>query len=186
MGDVICCHHFLILSSPDSFAIIQTTIVLPIKEKGLSQMTLIHRLSTIVGSLLLIGTVVLLAACSTAGSTPSPPTATAAFHTTLKTTDGQFVVQFSVTPNQLGLNVFTVGVEDASSGKPAPKMQTQLSTTMLDMDMGTDQVDLQPNGHGQYSSQGTLSMAGHWEIRILLRTQDATLHEASVELDTPT
>jgi len=79
-------------------------------------MTLIHRMSKIVGSLLLIGTVVLLAACSTAGSKPSPPTATAAFHTTLKTTDGQFLVQFSVTPNRLGLNVFTVGVEDASSG----------------------------------------------------------------------
>ena len=162
-------------------------MVFPNKEKGLSQMTLIHRLSTRVGSLLLIGTVVLLAACtSTTGSTPSPPTATAAFHTTLKTTDGQFVVQFSVTPNRLGLNVFTVGVEDAGSGKPAPTMQTQLSTTMLDMDMGTDQVDLQPNGHGQYSAQGTLSMAGHWEMRILLRTPDATLHEASVELDTPT
>ena len=149
-------------------------------------MTLIHRLSIRVGSLLLIGIVVLLAACSTAGRTPSPATATAAFHTTLKTTDGQFLVQFSVTPNRLGLNVFTVGVEDAGSGKPAPTMQTQLSTTMLDMDMGTDQVDLQPNGHGQYSAQGTLSMGGHWEFRILLRTPDATLHEASVELDTPT
>jgi copper transport protein len=171
----------------DSFAIIQTTIVFPIIVKGLLQMTLIHRLSTIVGSLLLlVGTVVLLAACSTAGSTPSPPTEAAAFHTTLKTTDGQFVVQFSVTPNRLGLNVFTVGVEDASSGKPAPKMQTQLSTTMLDMDMGTDLVDLQPDGHGQYSAQGTLSMGGHWEIRILLRTPGTTLHEASVILDTPT
>jgi len=152
----------------------------------MSQMTLIHRLSTRKGSLLLIVTVVLLAACSSAGNTPSQPTETAAFHTILKTTDGQFVVQFSVTPNRLGLNVFTVGVKDASSGKPAPKMQTQLSTTMLDMDMGTDQVDLQPNGHGQYSAQGTLSMGGHWEIRILLRTPDATLHEASVTLDTPT
>jgi copper transport protein len=161
-------------------------MVFPNKEKGLSQMTLIHRLSTRMGSLLLIGIVVLFAACSSAGSTPSPPTEAPAFHTTLKTTDGQFVVQFSVTPNRLGLNVFTVGVEDASSGKPAPKMQTQLSTTMLDMDMGTDQVDLQPNVHGQYSAQGTLSMGGHWEIRILLRTPDATLHEASVELDTPT
>jgi len=149
-------------------------------------MTLIHRLLTRMGSLLLIVTVALLAACSSAGNTPSPPTATAAFHTIQKTTDGQFVVQFSVTPNRLGLNVFTVVVEDASGGKPAPKMQTQLSTTMLDMDMGTDQVDLQPNGHGQYSAQGTLSMGGHWEIRILLRTPDATLHEASVTLDTPT
>jgi nitrogen fixation protein FixH len=63
-------------------------------------------------------------------------------------------------------------------------MQAQLSTTMLDMDMGTDQVDLQPNGHGQYSAQGTLSMAGHWEIRVLLRTPDTALHVASVEINT--
>jgi len=148
-------------------------------------MTVIHRLSTIGGSLLLlVGIVALLAACSSAGSATAPPTA--AYHTTLKTTDGQFVVQFSVTPNRLGLNVFTLAVEDASSGKSTPQMQAQLSTTMLDMDMGTDLVDLQPVGHGQYSAQGTLSMGGHWEIRILLRTPDAILHEASVELDTPT
>ena len=57
---------------------------------------------------------------------------------------------------------------------------------MLDMEMGTDQVDLQPHGHRQYSAQGMLSMAGRWQIRILLRTPDATLHEASLELDTPT
>ena len=57
---------------------------------------------------------------------------------------------------------------------------------MLDMEMGTDQVDLQPHGHRQYSTQGMLSMAGRWQIRILLRTSNATLHEASLELDTPT
>ncbi len=149
-------------------------------------MTLIHRVSRCMGTVLLISAVVLLAACSAAGSTPSAPTEVAAYHTTLKTTDDQFVVQFSVTPNRLGLNVFTVGVEDASSGNPAPTMQAELSTTMLDMDMGTDQIDLQPHGHGEYSAQGALSMAGHWEIRILLRTPDATLHEASVEINTPT
>ena len=149
-------------------------------------MPLTHRLSTLMGSLLLISIVVFLAACSTTGSVPSTPTETAAFHSTLKTTDGQFVIQLSVTPNRLGLNNFIVGVENATSGKPVPAMQAQLSTTMLDMDMGTDEIGLQPNGHGQYSTQGTLSMAGHWEIRILLHTPDATLHEASVEIDTQT
>jgi hypothetical protein len=47
-------------------------------------------------------------------------------------------------------------------------MKAQLSTTMLDMDVGSDEIGLQPNGHNQYSAQGTLSMAGHLEIRILL------------------
>ena len=81
------------------------------------------------------------------------------------------MIQFSVTPNRLGLNVFTAGVEDAQSGKPAPGLHVQLTTTMLDMAMGSDQVDLLSNGPGQYSAQGTLSMGGHWEISLLLLTQ---------------
>ena len=83
-----------------------------------------------------------------------------------------------------GLNVFTVKVEEVSSGKPAPSLQAQLSTTHLDLDMGTDQVDLQPDGHVQYSAQGGLPMSGHWEIGILLLTSGATVHVASVKLDT--
>lgn len=147
-------------------------------------MTSIHRLSMIVRSILLVGAVVFLAACGAGGGTQTPPTGAAGFHATLKTTDGQFEIQFSVTPNQLGLNVFTVGLEEARSGKPAPGMQVQLSTTMLDMDMGTDEVKLLPDGHGQYSVQEMLSMSGHWEIRILLRPPDAILHQTSVKLTT--
>jgi copper transport protein len=149
-------------------------------------MASIHRLSMIGGSLLfLVGAVALFAACATGGTgTQASPTRTPAFHASLKTTDGQFVIQFSVTPDRLGLNVFTVGVKDARSGKPAPSLQVQLATTMLDMNMGTDQVNLLPDGHGQYSAQGALSMSGHWQMRLLLRTPDATLHRASVELNT--
>ena len=149
-------------------------------------MALIHHLLRSKGSILLLVCVaLLLAACSTDGAdTQATATGTAAFHTTLKTTDGQFLVQFSVTPNKLGLNVFTVSVEEASNGKPASITQAQLATTMLDMDMGTDQVNLQSKGQGQYSAQGELPMSGHWEIRILLRTSNSILHEASVELVT--
>jgi copper transport protein len=152
-------------------------------------MTMLLRLAQIVGKLLLlIGAVVLLAACDTGGSaqTPTATVAKAGFHSTLKTTDGQFVIQFSVTPNRLGLNTFTVGVQNASSEKPVPGLQVQLTTTMLDMNMGTDQVNLSADGQGHYSAQGTLSMSGHWEIGILLRTQGASVHEASVELTTAT
>ena len=139
-----------------------------------------------IGGMLLIGAVVLLAACDTGGSaqTPTATVAKAGFHATLKTTDGQFVVQFSVTPNRLGLNAFTVAVQDASSNKPVPGLQVQLTTTMLDMDMGTDEMNLPADGQGQYSAQGTLSMGGHWEIGILLRTQGASVHKASIELVT--
>ena len=56
---------------------------------------------------------------------------------------------------------------------------------MLDMDMGTDTVNLLPDGKGHFSGSGDLSMPGNWEIRIQIRTPDATLHEARVKLVTP-
>jgi copper transport protein len=135
--------------------------------------------------LLLIIAAVLLSACATGGTAVQvSPTRAAAFQTSVKTTDGQFVIQLSVTPNRLGLNVFTVEVQNTQSGKPMPNLQVRLTTTMLDMNMGTDLIDLLPDGQGQYRAQGTLSMGGHWEIRLLLRTPDTTLHQASVKLDT--
>ena len=73
---------------------------------------------------------------------------------------------------------------DANSGKAATSVQVRLSTTMLDMDMGTNTVALQPNGPGSYRTQGELSMSGHWQIRILVRTADDVLHEATIKLDT--
>jgi hypothetical protein len=84
-------------------------------------MTLTHRLSIFIGSLLLISTVVFLAACSTTGSTASIPTETAAFHSTLKTTDGKYVIQLGVTPNRLGLNDFTVGWRMLQVENPRPR-----------------------------------------------------------------
>jgi hypothetical protein len=77
-----------------------------------------------------------------------------------------------------------VNVRDANSGKPATNLHVQLSTTMLDMAMGTAILDLPSGGNGHYSAQGTLSMAGNWEIHILLLTPDALLHEAQVHLHT--
>lgn len=149
-------------------------------------MTSIYHLSKRGGSLvLLVCTLMLLAACSSGGNAQTPSTgAPSTFHTTLKTSDGMFLIQLSVTPDRLGLNTFMVNVDAASSGKPATNLQVQLSTTMLDMAMGTDLLDLPSGGNGHYSAQGDLSMSGHWEIHILLRTPDATLHQASVELDT--
>jgi copper transport protein len=123
----------------------------------------------------------LLVSCGTGGTSQTPPSS---FHASVKTADGQFSLQFSVTPNRLGTNTFTVNVNTANSAKVAPDLTVQLTTTMLDMDMGTDTVALQSKGNGQYSAQGELTMAGNWEIGILVRTADKTLHEAKVKLDT--
>ncbi len=129
----------------------------------------------------------LLVSCSTGGTSQAQPGSTPAssFHTNAKTADGMFALQFSVTPNQFGTNTFTVSVNNANSVKPATNLAVQLTTTMLDMAMGTDTVALQSNGNGQYSAQGQLSMSGNWEIGILIRTPDKMLHEAKVKLYTP-
>ena len=132
----------------------------------------------------------LLAACSggTGSNTPSPSATSTptSFQTTTKTSDGLFQIQFSVTPNRLGANTFQVGVTDVNSGKPVTNVQVRLFTTMLDMDMGTDTVNMQSNGQGSYSTQGELTMSGNWQIRIQLHTPDNVLHQATVKFSTLT
>jgi len=107
------------------------------------------------------------------------------FTTSVRTTDGKFTATLTVNPNRFGTNVFTVSAADNSTRAPATNIGVSLYTTMLDMDMGTDTLNLLPDGKGHFSARGDLSMAGDWQIRIQIRTPDATLHEASVKLQTP-
>src|SRR6266446_5651444 len=113
------------------------------------------------------------------GSKPQPFTAS------VRTTDNKFTATLTVNPNRFGTNVFTVSVVDNSTGKADTNIGVSLYTTMLDMDMGTDTVNLLPDGKGHFSASGDLAMAGDWEIRIQIRTPDNTLHEAKVHLLTP-
>lgn len=113
------------------------------------------------------------------GTKPQPFTAS------VRTTDNKFTATLTVNPNRFGNNVFTVSVVNTSTGKAETNIGVSLYTTMLDMDMGTDTVNLLPDGKGHFSASGDLSMAGDWQIRIQIRTSDNTLHEAKVKLVTP-
>jgi copper transport protein len=108
------------------------------------------------------------------------------FMTTVKTKDQKFQVKLGVDPNHFGTNTFTATILD-QNGKVVPDSQVGVSlyTTMLDMDMGTDAINLQPDGKGHFSAQGDLGMGGNWEIRVEVRTADAKLHGATVRLYTP-
>jgi len=106
------------------------------------------------------------------------------FTTTVLTKDGKYTATLIVNPNRFGTNVFTVSVVDKSTGQPVTNIGVTLYTTMLDMDMGTSSVNLLPDGKGHFSTRGDLAMAGSWQIRIQIRTPDATLHEAIVKLIT--
>lgn len=113
------------------------------------------------------------------GSKPQP------FTTTVRTTDNKFSVLLTVNPNRFGTNVFTTTITDTSTGKTTTNVGVVLYTTVLDMDMGTDSINLLPDGKGHFSASGDLAMAGNWQIRIQIRTPDTTLHEATVKLMTP-
>ncbi len=104
------------------------------------------------------------------------------FHTTVKTSDNKFTLTLTVNPNTAGPNLFTVNVIDNRTGRPSTKVGVSLYTSHLDMDMGTDTVNLRPDGKGHFSATGDLVMGGHWQIRIRLRTPDNILHEAIVKV----
>lgn len=107
------------------------------------------------------------------------------FNASIQTTDNKFTVTLNVNPNRFGTNTFTVSVVDNSTHAPTTKVGVSLYTTMLDMDMGTDSINLLPDGKGHFSANGDLSMGGHWQVRIQIRTPDNTLHEAKVDFSTP-
>ncbi len=122
----------------------------------------------------------------TAAQQPGPPTGNAApFHATAKTTDSKLTVTLYINPNRVGPNGFLVSVADARTGAPVTNVGVSLYTTILDMDMGTDTVNLKPDGKGHFSATGDLAMGGNWQIRIQVRTPDNALHEARVKLVTP-
>jgi copper transport protein len=106
------------------------------------------------------------------------------FNAIVKTTDNKFTIKVTVSPNRFGTNVFTASVFD-SNGAPDTNVGVTIYTQMLDMDMGTDAVNLQPDNKGHFSAQGDLNMGGHWHLRIQVRTPQNTLHEGGVDLYTP-
>jgi hypothetical protein len=103
------------------------------------------------------------------------------FIATKQTSDTQLTVTLAITPDRFGPNVFTVTVPD-QQGAPTGIVRVSLSTTMLDMDMGTDTIELSPDNHGHFSGSGSLSMTGDWQIRLVIHTLDGKTHVAMFAL----
>jgi copper transport protein len=101
--------------------------------------------------------------------TPSNTAAPSGPFTQTQTASG-YVVTLTVAPATFGTNTFTVKVRDAQ-GHPVEGAAVQIETTMLDMDMGVQTVQLQPQGArapGTYTAQSDLTMAGHWQVTVKL------------------
>lgn len=173
-----------------------SNIEVQIKDLEERAMQQIQRLSTIlrwqptlgVAVLLCTGLLAVFAGTTTTSlpvsqrqSAPSKP-----LTTTVKTVDKQFRVIVKIDPNHFGANTFTTTVFD-SQGKPVPasSIGVSLYTTMLDMDMGTEVVNIQLDKKGHFSGIGELGMSGNWQLRISIRTLDTRLHEAIVKFFVP-
>jgi len=114
----------------------------------------------------------------TPGIQPSGSTAST-FSTTTHTSDNKFQVKITISPNTFGPNTFTATVMD-QNGQPDTNVGISFYLTGADMDMGTEVINLQPDGKGGFSGRGDLTMGGRWWVRIQIRTPDNTLHENRV------
>jgi copper transport protein len=107
------------------------------------------------------------------------------FHTTVKTTDGQLILMLDLNPKRLGPNVLTISIIDNSARTLTTDVRVVLSISMLDMDMGTDTLNVQPDGKGHFSINLYLGMQGNWQLRIQVHTPDDKLHEVKVHFFVP-
>jgi putative copper export protein/methionine-rich copper-binding protein CopC len=109
-----------------------------------------------------------------AGSLATAPTPIAGassgayVNTATTTPNGDYAVTLKVAPAKFGTNTFLATVKD-KNGKPVEGASVLLQTTMLDMDMGTQSLQLQAVGAdspGTYGGQADLDMGGDWGLAV--------------------
>ncbi|MGH2516873.1 MAG: FixH family protein, partial [Ktedonobacterales bacterium] len=137
---------------------------------------LADRLEDWLGREALIGAVILLLVAllgAYAGSLATTPAGAAASGASsspfvqTQTVSG-YSLSLKVSPDTFGTNTFYVSVKD-SAGQPLDGASVVITTNMLDMDMGTQSLQLHPLGSGSpgtYSGQADLTMAGHWAVLV--------------------
>jgi len=87
----------------------------------------------------------------------------------------------TISPDRSGPNTFTATVFD-NHGVKAANISVSIYATMLEMDMGTTPIKLQPDGKGHFSATGNLDMGGKWGLRVEIRGPDLKLHEANAKI----
>lgn len=120
-----------------------------------------------------------------AGTLAPPPPSASSFgaaggpQTLTQTVDG-LKVTLSVAPGHFGANTFNVVVANPD-GTPASGGAVFLVTTMVEMDMGTNTINLAAgSAPGTYTGSGDLPMAGHWKVEVVVRlANDTNLHRVT-------
>ncbi|MBV9257144.1 MAG: FixH family protein, partial [Ktedonobacteraceae bacterium] len=157
-------------------------------ERQASRLTSVLRWEPLLGVAVLVCTGLMSVLAGTlqpaAANQAAPPPSTSQvkpFTTTSKTSDKLFTFKLTVSPDRAGPNTFTVTVFD-SHGVKDTNVGVSIYATMLDMDMGTTPINLQPDGKGNFSISGDLDMGGRWALRLEIRAPDLKLHEANVKI----
>ncbi|WP_151756020.1 CopD family protein [Dictyobacter vulcani] len=91
---------------------------------------------------------------------------------TYKGTISDLTYLLAINPSKPGPNTFEVILKDRTGQPVKADCTVFLREIMLDMDMGIEQIELQPvPGHnGLYTTYSeVLSMAGHWQMTLLVR-----------------
>lgn len=81
---------------------------------------------------------------------------------------GGYDIRLQASPAKTGANTFVVIVSNGQGGTTT-NAQVVIETTMLDMEMGSQSVSLEPitgGTPGWYRGQGELPMAGHWQLTV--------------------
>jgi putative copper export protein/methionine-rich copper-binding protein CopC len=127
------------------------------------------RREALIGVAVLICVALLGAYAGTLATAPAgPPTTTGSGPYISQTQQaGAYHVVLKVTPDTFGTNTFVVTLTDAN-GNAVNNASVLVQTTDLDMDMGTQSIDLKPMPGvlGSYSGQGDLTMAGNWGVLV--------------------
>ena len=85
-------------------------------------------------------------------------------------------VTLTASPGRFGTNTFTVVITNPD-GAPASNGSVFIVTSMVEMDMGQDTINLSPtSAPGTYSGQGEIPMAGHWRLEVVIRTHEDPNH----------
>jgi copper transport protein len=131
--------------------------------------------------------VVSQAAVTTSAEPTQPPATLAPTRTPVPSrpfTQTQTVADLDLTlavqPASINENRFLVEVRD-QNGQPLEVQLVRVTAEMLEMDMGTRQLELLSQGGGRYSAEAPrlLSMVGDWQLRVLVRRVDADDVEVS-------
>lgn len=103
---------------------------------------------------------------------------------TLEQTADDLRLRLRVDPGEPGFNVFTLSVREARSNAPVKNAEkVALIFTMVEHDMGENELVLEPQGDGTYQAEsGLASMVGTWRAEALVRRQGRDDVRATFEL----